>query len=270
MNQPILLYRIRDLAQLANVTFLYISQHYRTLLLAALCGFAPLKFLQYAAINAYAKYASKATFEYLRTYPTQPFTEWRLFQQTLSPALFITFFLTILINLAIGLVVSSHIIEYEENSNEPIGLQRIWERIESDLIGSIGLWISLILLISIAAFLLLIPAVYLIVPFSITLFVYLREGKSIRDTLSRSLELVRGYWWPSFGFLLVMGLIQLALSFGVGLFFTIVRRLMHISSVNQLYSIPALFGSTVDMVTTTVLFVGFAFLYYNLLEIITY
>lgn len=266
MNKTLELHTQRDFAQLMNSAFGYVRLHFRTLVIALACAVAPLKLLQTVAMKLYSKHAGTTTYRWLREHPTSPFTEWTLFTQTLTPSFFVVIFFTLFINLTIALIVFSHVIEYEEDPQRPITLTRLWERIEVDLFSSIGLWFSMAFLLFFASILLLLPGIYLAIPFLIALFIHMREGTSIPDTLRRSLTLYDGQWWIGFGLVAVFILMQFAFSFSMGLSVLMLYRFLPPMIVISLKGVINALTSVVDAFATAVMYVAMALQYYNLLE----
>lgn len=266
MNQPVLLHQRRDLTELINATFWYFRQHYSPLLLTLACGIVPLKLLQSVAVKVYAKQAATANYNWLRTHGTASFTEWTLFTNTLSPSFFVVLFFGAFTALFIALVVNSHLIEHEETPDEPITQKRIWERIETDLFTSTGLWFLLTFLLFVSLSFFLIPGIYLLVPFSIALFVHMREGTSIFQTLRRSYDLCRGHWWRGFGLVALLLLMQLALAFSFGLAFNFLWRVAGLGPDNWIRGPLQIMVSVVESVAAAITYIALAFQYYNLLE----
>lgn len=265
MSQSIPLHRRRDQTELLNATVRFVRDHYRPLLLNLVVFVGPIKLLEAAAGKVYARQAGAATYTYLRSHPTTPFTEWSLFSRTLSPSFFTTQVLGLLANLMIGLVVYGYVLEYEENPDASIGGRQIWARIEGSLFSSIGLWLVMAtLLIGLAV--LIVPSVYLLVPFSIALLVHLRDGTTVSSTLRRSFELYRGRWWAGLGLLalLLFGQLVVGLSLGatIGLLW---RRLPLLSGALVRGSLEVLLLAT-QSTLTAVTFLALGFQYYNLLE----
>jgi hypothetical protein len=81
----------------------------------------------------------------------------------------------------------------------------------------LGLSILMSLILIVAFILLVIPGIIVSVWFSFATFVLILEGASIKDSLKRSREYVRGRWWGVFGRLIVMTVIAFVLSaiFGI-------------------------------------------------------
>lgn len=267
MNQPVSLHRRRDLTEVINATFWYFRQYYRTLLLTLACGLVPLKLLQSVATTVYARQAAAANYTWLRSHTTTSLNKWTLFTNTLSPSFFVVLFFGAFTTLFIALVVNSHLIEYEENPDEPVTMKRIWERIETDLFSSTGLWFLMTLVLLVASVFFLIPGVYLLVPFSIALFVHMREGTPVFQTLRRSYDLCLGHWWRGFGLMTLLLLMQVALGLGIGLVFTFLWRVVGLAPGNWWVQGPLhILVSVVESVAVAVTSLALAFQYYNLLE----
>jgi len=83
--------------------------------------------------------------------------------------------------------------------------------------GKSNFWryVLFIILVGIFIFLLLlalvIPAIVFMVFWSVALFVYYHERTGIIDSLGRSFNLVRGRWWKTFGYLVLIMIIMIAI-----------------------------------------------------------
>jgi hypothetical protein len=64
-----------------------------------------------------------------------------------------------------------------------------------------------IVAVTIGFLLLWVPGIWLAVMFSMTVQVMALEGTGVVDSLRRSFDLVRGRWWPTAGFILLVGLL---------------------------------------------------------------
>lgn len=259
------LYRRRDQTQLLNATVRFFGEHYGPLLLNLVVYVGPVKLLETAAGKVYTQQAGSATYEWLRTHPTAPFTEWTLFTRTLSPSFFTTQLLGLFATLMIGLVVYAYVLTYEENPDATIDGGQIWERIEGSLFLAIGLWFLMAtLLIGLA--LLIVPALYLLVPFSTALIVHLREGLTVSGTLRRSFDLYRGQWWAGLGLLVLLLFMQVVVGLSLGATIGLLWRRLPLLSGALVRGLLEVLLLAAQSALTAVTFLALAFQYYNLLE----
>ncbi|MFQ5639206.1 MAG: hypothetical protein ACE5IR_14585 [bacterium] len=158
-------------------------------------------------------------------------------QQTVSAQWFLYYFVYIGILMLAGPlmtgVVYQYIVLYMDRDDPMIEVNDVWKavkkkywRILFTLVG-IGLAVGFIFVVSFAvmgilgmnfaAFLAFIAffcfAAYLYIALSLALFALLRENIPISQAFSRSIELVRGHWWFTFGISVLMVIVQYSLSF---------------------------------------------------------
>ena len=112
------------------------------------------------------------------------------------------------------LTISSFVALYEESGEqEKITPDKVWKRIRQELPRMIPatLLISLLLVVAFIAFVL--PGMYLSIPLQFTFFILVREHISFSAALKKGLDLIRGEWWTSFFYLLVLYLVGYVISF---------------------------------------------------------
>ena len=71
----------------------------------------------------------------------------------------------------------------------------------------------MILILGLASIFLIIPAIYLSIPFSMLYAVVHMEDRSFMDAMKRCLALARNNWWWTFGVVFVLGIIEALLGF---------------------------------------------------------
>jgi len=78
------------------------------------------------------------------------------------------------------------------------------------------LWVSILLALAVAVgfVLIVIPGIYLMVALFASSYIVILEGKRNLDVLRRSRQLVKGYWWPVFG--------RILLTFAIGIIISII------------------------------------------------
>ncbi|MFA7088320.1 MAG: hypothetical protein WC146_03195 [Patescibacteria group bacterium] len=84
---------------------------------------------------------------------------------------------------------------------------KIYNESSSYFWSYISLVILTLILLSLWFFALVIPAIVFSVFYSFAIFAFIFEDKKSMDAVNRSYELVRGYFWPVFGRILLLGLV---------------------------------------------------------------
>jgi len=114
------------------------------------------------------------------------------------------------------------------------------------------------------AFLILIPAIAMLIYWSLSVQAVVVEGRKALDALRRSSDLIKGSWWRIFGIALVLGLIAT----GLRIVATIPFALASIAvsgepASNMAGSILSLGGVIVGIAVLPVLFIALTLVYYD-------
>lgn len=131
--------------------------------------------------------------------------------------------LSVLIGL---LILLANAASFKAVSDTYLGERPNWRESLSFAFRRLGpvLWLSIIafVLLVVAFICLILPGIYLSVAFSVALPVLLVERIGGFKALSRSVDLVRGRWWPTLGTLLVAGILVVIVQFVIGLIIGII------------------------------------------------
>lgn len=163
--------------------------------------------------------------------------------------------------LVLQLVVSvtyGYINLYLDSELENITPADVWEEVKKNFgrtfrtlfLGAV--WVFL------GALVLFLPGVYVAVIFSILFAVRYREDISFSDAFNRCSDLIKGYWWATFGLMIVLGIIQAFLSY-------ILQAPMAISVVLRSLSLwegDSLFANIIFLITTIIS--SFAYMFYSI------
>ncbi len=101
---------------------------------------------------------------------------------------------------------------YQETGKVPTP-QEVSDRVDGSFWGYVGVSFLTGLSVVLGMMFLLIPGIFLFIAFSVALPVYMIEDKSVTDSLNRSYQLVKGYWWNTAGFVMLLSVIVWVLSF---------------------------------------------------------
>ena len=148
--------------------------------------------------------------------------------------------------LFIALSVYEFILIYLEKGSGEISVGEVWDRMKSDLLKVTGAYIGFFIIVFIAFLLLIIPGIYLSVALNFIIIVMLYEKKNFIESLSRSMNLVSGKWWFTFGLIIVLGLIQ-------GFISVILQMPLSIASFVMIFS--AMDGSSVGGVSNIIMII---------------
>lgn len=120
-----------------------------------------------------------------------------------------------------------------------------------------------------------IPGIYLAIAFSLTYAVVAVEKLGALDAIGRSRDLIKNYWWQTFGIIIVIALIQMALMMIIYMPFYILMAVVGFndpnpetmsSSNDMIYLIFMLVIMVAGYLLQSIHLVALAFQYFNLVE----
>jgi hypothetical protein len=188
----------RDFGEKFNATFLFARQNFKNLSLSLLLLAAPINI---ALIFFYRYYLLLVTDEA---------------NSKDSVALSLNLIIMILIySIATSWLMTltySYINEYLEGNREIAPVQLFKKSL--DKIGNVFIAsVITTILILIACLVLFIPGIFYAVGFSLVSVIIVVEGKTIFKSISRSVSLIRGKWWSTFGMLILISMLVLLMQF---------------------------------------------------------
>jgi len=202
--------RVREFGDLFSDTFAFISNHWKSFF----GGFFKLAwpFILIALIgNTY--YQVEATgnfFDEAFTNPQNPFSFFTNFIPSILLLAISSFLLTVVSYSYVNLYIKAFI-----DNKEEIDLQNIQNEMYNKLLSISGLQILVFLSVFVGLIFCLLPGIYLLVPLSFALSVYLFENKSVTDAYAHTFQLIRDNWWITFAAIIVMSII---IAFAGGIF----------------------------------------------------
>jgi hypothetical protein len=197
--------------------------------------------------------------------------------------------------------INCYIVLYIQKQTNKITVSEVWTKVRSVFwmyVGTMVLFVILVLafylvialpMVFLAAiagkfiflliFAFLIIVTYFLISISLMLFIRTYEKKGFFDSMFRSMKLVRGKWWSTFGLIMLLFVIVMVISYILVLLYTIIAGFTAFHSVNDGNSqdiaerMPLFMGiymvllyllqTTLQSVPQT----GIAFQYFNLVEL---
>lgn len=204
-REKIELYRVRDFGDRINTTFEFIKQNgkqigknFLRLLPFLVIGSVISAYLQGSNLDnsVYGSYSGVAAESILLK---------SMFSLLVAIALSVILFIA-------SLFVYSFVAEYEESEDGTVVDSDVWARVKDVFWGSFGGGMLVGLAVVLGFICCVIPGIWLAVSFSLFFIIYIIERKKeipsgVTDCMSESYDLVKSNWFPSFGYLLVMGII---------------------------------------------------------------
>ena len=182
----------------------------------------------------------------------------------------VSLFFTLVSYVMLSLVVYSYIVLYMDYGR-PVEVRDVWAYIKSYFIPVLYSTVGMVVLCGLATLLLLIPGIYVGVALSMLLVVMVREDLGFLEALERCFYLVKGNWWETFGYLLVVGIIQAVIGFGVSLPAVVVYvlRILHLPGGDNdvLLMVASSFSTIIGLLMYVITITAIAFQYFSLVEI---
>lgn len=260
----------RDFGQVINATFTFLRQHFKPLGRALLFIVGPFALTAafFSGLHQSRVFSLAAgTPEGIRN-----MADYSIFQQVTSLHYLVSTFFMFLSFSLLYLTVYAYLVEHmDADEAGPVEVGQVWGRVkEFFLPGFYGLF-GVVVLVLLGSVLLILPGIYVAVALSLFYIVMVREDLGFLDTAERCFALIKGYWWSTFGLLLVVVLIQglIGLVFALPTIFIGVLQALAVPwghsqwllvTTTSLTSIAGIFLYTLSALAV-------AFQYFNLVEI---
>ena len=242
----------RDFEQLIASTYDFIKQEFKPLFKALLTYAGP-----FVLITAFLMVKYQASIQ--TGVKSNPLA---VTENTFSATYFFLIISSVVSNTMLMLTVYGYIKLYIEKGKDNFELEEIWQfatkKFSSLFLALIAM--SFMIAIGIVAF--VVPGVYLAITFSLVLPIMVFEDTDFNKSVIKSVNLIKNYWWFSFGLLIAIYLI----AFFAGLIFSIPQLL--ISSNNQgnpqaLNTLLNVFGAFFSVILYAIPYITTAFYYFN-------
>lgn len=246
----------RDFGEKVNATFQFVRQNFKSLSLCLLLMGAP---IMIAGILLFRYIIILIKIVPDNQNPTGSFL-----------TLVVFFLIYMIAGSWLSTLIYSYINEYLDGNLE-ITCGKVFKRALMKIGKVLGATIITAMLVTIASVLFVIPGIFLAVSLSLVTVILMAEDKSIVKSIWRSISLIRGKWWSTFGLLMVISIIVVLLQFVINMILAIISaypRLMH-QSVTVSETSKVLFLSFMSIGATMLLpiiYIAIAFQYFNLVE----
>ncbi|WP_162054598.1 hypothetical protein [Pontibacter pamirensis] len=264
-KQKINLREERNFGDKLNATFYFIKTNFRPLLRVLLLYVTPVAL----AAGIFSGLFQARTFQRMTgegAYST--FVGNIFMNQVTSLNYILSMFFTLLSIFILSLTVYSFMVVYQDEEGE-VQTAAVWEHIKGNLVPVVysGVVISVVTFLSIFLFGL---GIYLGIVLSLFIMVMVREESGFIETVERCFYLIKGNWWATFGFLLVVGIIQGLIGFLAALPLGAVT-ILHAFEVPGMDSdillvVVNALASVLSIFLYCIYAVAIGFQYYNLVE----
>ena len=203
MDSKIELAKPRDFGEIISDTFGFVKQNFKPLLkyFFIFCGFFLLAtgatdtLNQIQTLNRFNNF-NPNSFDN----STGPFSAF-------TPTYFLNLFFLMLEYLSITIMTLSFMALYKQKGNEVPDAEEMWGYFKFYFFRIVGSTIVVAVLFILACLLCLIPGIYLYPIISLIFPIIIIENASFGYAFNQSFKLIKDNWWPTFGVLIVMGII---------------------------------------------------------------
>lgn len=171
-------------------------------------------------------------------------------------------------------VVNAYVLLYQERGADQFEVEEVWAEVRHDLLMIIFTSIGLAIIIIFGLLFLILPGIYLWVALSSVVTIRVVERLSFGSAISRSFELIRGEWWPTFGLFLLTFIVGYIINYAFSIPQSIVVTLVMFNGVGEgsmvmrlVTIITSLISSIGAYVLYTMMFLMAILQYYNLVEL---
>ncbi|KAA3439942.1 hypothetical protein [Rufibacter hautae] len=267
MKDPLIEFRLeRDLGQKLNTTFTFLRQNFRPLFKCILLFVVPFALLagifsgiyqgiQLDELSGAVEYGSMGAYT---------------FAQTVNSAHYwVSLFFSLVSFVLLSLTIYSYMLQYMQHRGQ-VDSAQVWEGIKSNFIPVLYSSVGVILISVLATLLLVLPGIYVAVALCMFALVMLHEEVGFLDAVERCFYLIKGYWWPSFGFLLLLALLQGIIGFVASLpaMALYILRIFHLPGGDSdvLLVVATGFTTFISLLLYALTLTGVAFQYFDLVE----
>ncbi|ALI98594.1 hypothetical protein [Rufibacter tibetensis] len=265
-NQLIELREERDLGQKLNATFTFLRQNFKPLAKCVLLYVVPFALLagifsgiyqstQLAELGRNVRYGSLGAYTFANTVNSVPY--------------WVSLFFSLVSFVLLCLAIYSYMLEYlrHEGEVEPLA---VWEGIKHNFVSVLYSAVGVGVLCGLATLLLVLPGIYVMVALSMFAIVMLTEEIGFIDAVERCFYLVKGHWWPAFGFLFLVFLLQGVIGFVASLpaIVVYVLRILELpgGESDLLLIAASSFTTIISLILYVIAITAVGFLYFDLVE----
>lgn len=205
-TKKIVFYKVRDFSQKLNATIEFIRQNVKPLGKSILYILGPLAVLNGLLFSQYIDFVFGTMAPQDPVSAQNPFTF--LTSSSYIGFMFLSGF-SALLNFAI---IFNFMKIYQERYPEEITVTEVLNASWKDVLPLfvLGVLTTILLMVGFIAF--IVPGIYLMVIFSLSIPILFFEGKGVFESIGRSFKLIKGKWWSTVGLLIVASVLMYAVS----------------------------------------------------------
>lgn len=180
--------------------------------------------------------------------------------------------LYIIASLLFTVAINEYIVLYQQSEEpEQITVKDVFQNAKNNFWLYLGGGLLIGIMILVGFVLLFIPGIYLAIATLYFFIIISAEKKNIGQSISRSFNLIKGYWWSSFGYILVVGLLVMAISYIIQLPIIGINTyiLLKQSSTNMgaiIYGVSNGISYLIYVAISSLSYIAIAMYYYSIVE----
>ncbi|MCD6556373.1 MAG: glycerophosphoryl diester phosphodiesterase membrane domain-containing protein [Bacteroidales bacterium] len=248
-------YKQKDFGQLISAPFIFFGKEFKPLITGLLVFIGPFILTEYVLTNLFHFQSAESISAQLQNLGNGNFTG------TLFIMLLISFFQ----NVMLYTYISAYIKTLSQEGFGNVEIQQVWSEMKRVYWPNTGgLFLGSIIIV-IGLFLIILPGIYLAVALYPLFAIIIFENKGAVQSISRSLELIKGNWWLAFGLLIIMGIILISLVAVLTLFFQNLYAI--IATGTSLFVLNSVTNSLLDVLSSVFFISTPIFLYGHLIAL---
>ena len=206
MTQKIELLKVRDFSEIITDTFIFTRENLKPLLKCffIFCGI----FIVGGAILSVIQQSKVVHAINENVYPSSsPFHFFSSRYSFFGAEFFLNIILEMLNYTVMTVVLYSYMSLYKQKGNIPPTPEEVWGYLKYFYLKILGSGILMTVLIIAGTLLCFIPGIYLYPVLSLVFPIIIFENTSLGYAFNRSFRLIKNNWWPTFGTILIIGII---------------------------------------------------------------
>lgn len=152
---------------------------------------------------------------------------------------------------------------YQTQPPSTITIKSVLPTLFKDSAMLFGAYILYIITVILGMMFFFFPGIYLAIAFSMVFTIVIFEEENVFNGLSRSISLIRGKWWSTFGLLFIIGIIQgvIAMMFYIPFYSLMFTQMMFSLEGNEVFDRPSDFMIVLQSILMAVAYAGVFFTY---------
>jgi hypothetical protein len=180
---------------------------------------------------------------------------------------FISYFMHVFILIVFISIVQLVVLNYIKDyiNGEISSSQELKAKVYQRFFSLIGLNVLIYLLVLVGGVFLIIPGIYLFVVLVVAPFIFVFQNVNVKESISKSFDLVKGRWWSVFSSLFILFLVFLAFSLFFNVFIYLNRVIESFTyEKNVVGAVNSVFDTPINLLLYIISLALYSIIYYIL------